>query len=98
MMLPAGWVTDVLPSRTKALKCLGNGVVPAQAMYALRGLLDRYGLDAVGFGESVADEYRRPRVGIDTFGDVGVVEGNGQGDLCHVDDSDARVPEVKRVG
>ena len=41
MMLPEGWVTDVLTSRTKALKCLGNGVVPLQAEHALRGLLGR---------------------------------------------------------
>lgn len=41
MMLPAGWVTDVIGSRSKALRCLGNGVVPAQAAYALRLLLSR---------------------------------------------------------
>jgi DNA (cytosine-5)-methyltransferase 1 len=41
MMLPDGWVTDVLTSRTKALKCLGNGVVPAQAEAAVRMLLPR---------------------------------------------------------
>ena len=41
MCLPAGWVTDVLTSRPKALKCLGNGVVPPQAAYALTGLLAR---------------------------------------------------------
>jgi len=41
MMLPAGWVTDVLTRRTHALKALGNGVVPAQAEYAIRGLLAR---------------------------------------------------------
>ena len=40
-MLPDGWVTDVLTARTKALKCLGNGVVPPQAAYALTGLLER---------------------------------------------------------
>lgn len=38
MCLPAGWVTDVLPSRAAALKCLGNGVVPPQAAHALRQL------------------------------------------------------------
>lgn len=52
MMLPAGWVTDLmLPnvdprpdrlSREMAIKALGNGVVPAQASAALRIL----GLDA----------------------------------------------------
>lgn len=41
MMLPLGWVTDVLPRRSHALKALGNGVVPAQAEYAIRGLLAR---------------------------------------------------------
>lgn len=47
MMLPDGWVTDVVTSRTKALKCLGNGVVPAQASAALRSLIttaDRDGM------------------------------------------------------
>ena len=51
MGLPAGWVTDlILPnadprpdriSRSQALKCLGNGVVPQQAAYALESLLAR---------------------------------------------------------
>lgn len=41
MMLPEGWVTDVLTTRTHALKALGNGVVPPQAAYALRHLLER---------------------------------------------------------
>ena len=41
MMLPDGWVTDVLTTRTKALKALGNGVVPLQAEHALRLLLGR---------------------------------------------------------
>lgn len=40
-MLPEGWVTDIEPNRTKALKMLGNGVVPPQAAHALRGLLAR---------------------------------------------------------
>jgi DNA (cytosine-5)-methyltransferase 1 len=37
MGLPAGWVTDVpgLP-RNAQLKALGNGVVPQQALLALR--------------------------------------------------------------
>lgn len=37
MGLPAGWVTDVLPN-LKALKILGNGVVPQQAMLAIENL------------------------------------------------------------
>lgn len=41
MMLPAGWVTDVVTSRTAALRCLGNGVVPLQAAYALADLFAR---------------------------------------------------------
>lgn len=40
MMLPDGWVTDVL-SRNAAITVLGNGVVPAAADYAVRGLLAR---------------------------------------------------------
>ena len=35
MGLPDGWVTDVIPNRSPALKILGNGVVPQQAAYAL---------------------------------------------------------------
>lgn len=42
MMLPDGWVTDHLTSRNAALHCLGNGVVPAQAAHAIRGLLARF--------------------------------------------------------
>lgn len=38
MMLPDGWVTDVLTTRASALKALGNGVVPPQAAYAIRFL------------------------------------------------------------
>lgn len=41
MMLPEGWVTDILTTRTQALKMLGNGVVPLQATTALRHLLGR---------------------------------------------------------
>lgn len=41
MMLPAGWVTDVISARPAALKCLGNGVVPPQAIEALQRLLAR---------------------------------------------------------
>jgi DNA (cytosine-5)-methyltransferase 1 len=42
MGLPAGWITDV-PGITwnEALKACGNGVVPAQAVYAIRLLLQR---------------------------------------------------------
>lgn len=41
MGLPAGWVTDVPGlTRTQQLKCLGNGVVPQQALLALH-LLDQ---------------------------------------------------------
>jgi DNA (cytosine-5)-methyltransferase 1 len=37
---PAGWVTDVPGiTRNDRLKICGNGVVPAQAAYALRLLL-----------------------------------------------------------
>lgn len=35
MGLPDGWVTDLAPARSKALKILGNGVVPQQAVLAL---------------------------------------------------------------
>ena len=40
MGLPAGWITDV-PSitRNEALKACGNGVVPQQAIAALRHML-----------------------------------------------------------
>jgi DNA (cytosine-5)-methyltransferase 1 len=41
-MLPEGWVTRVEHmKRNPALKLLGNGVVPPQAAYALRHLLER---------------------------------------------------------
>ena len=39
MGLPEGWVTDVDIPRSAQLKCLGNGVVPQQALLAL-SLLD----------------------------------------------------------
>lgn len=41
MGLPAGWVTDpaIGLTRSQQLKALGNGVVPAQAAYALNHLL-----------------------------------------------------------
>lgn len=42
MGLPEGWVTDLIPNR-RALKVLGNGVVPQQAAAALRELLPHLG-------------------------------------------------------
>ena len=40
MGLPEGWVTRVPGlTRNQQLKALGNGVVPAQAAYALQHLL-----------------------------------------------------------
>ena len=41
MLLPDGWVTDIVTSRTAALRILGNGVVPLQAAYALSDLFAR---------------------------------------------------------
>lgn len=43
MGLPEGWVSDseIGLSRVQQLRALGNGVVPQQAVYALRGLLGR---------------------------------------------------------
>lgn len=38
MGLEPGWVTDIVPNR-RALKVLGNGVVPQQAAMALGALL-----------------------------------------------------------
>ena len=38
MGLPDGWVTDLIPNR-RALRVLGNGVVPQQAAYALTHLM-----------------------------------------------------------
>lgn len=43
MGLDDGWVTDHLTHRTVALKCLGNGVVPRQAVYAYAELLTAAG-------------------------------------------------------
>jgi hypothetical protein len=40
MGLPKGYITDSELSRSEALRCLGNGVVPQQAELALRILLD----------------------------------------------------------
>ena len=39
MGLPAGWVTGVDISRAEQLKALGNGVVPQQALAALRAMV-----------------------------------------------------------
>lgn len=41
MMLPDGWVTRSEMSKTAALRILGNGVVPAQAVAAIGQLLER---------------------------------------------------------
>lgn len=41
MMLPEGWVTDVLTVRARIMKVLGNGVVYPQAAEAIRLLLAR---------------------------------------------------------
>lgn len=41
MGLPEGWVTGTGISHTAQLKCIGNGVVPQQATYALADMLDR---------------------------------------------------------
>lgn len=38
-MLPEGWVTGIEKNRSKALKMLGNGVVPPQARRAIRHCL-----------------------------------------------------------
>lgn len=40
MGLPEGWVTDCGLSRREELKACGNGVVPQQAEFAVRSLLD----------------------------------------------------------
>ena len=39
MMLPEGWVTDIVDNRNAALRVLGNGVVPPAATHALRTLI-----------------------------------------------------------
>lgn len=39
MGLPPGWITDLALPRTAQLRALGNGVVPAQAAYAVSLLL-----------------------------------------------------------
>jgi DNA (cytosine-5)-methyltransferase 1 len=43
MGLPDGWVSSRLEARTRALKVLGNGVVPQQAAAAVRILIDQLG-------------------------------------------------------
>lgn len=40
-MLPGGWVTDLIPRRTSALRILGNGIVPACGAVAWSWLLRR---------------------------------------------------------
>ena len=45
MGLPENWVCDSDISRTDELKLCGNGVVPQQAAYALRYLLDGINLE-----------------------------------------------------
>jgi DNA (cytosine-5)-methyltransferase 1 len=35
MGLPAGWVCDIVTTRSHALRILGNGVVPQQAAAAI---------------------------------------------------------------
>ena len=35
MMVPNGWVTDIVDKRTLCLRLLGNAVVPVQAAFAL---------------------------------------------------------------
>lgn len=44
MGLPGGWITDVGLSRKDELKACGNGVVPQQAVLALRILLNESNL------------------------------------------------------
>lgn len=39
MGYPAGWITDITPTRTHALKMLGNAVVPQAATHALTTLM-----------------------------------------------------------
>jgi DNA (cytosine-5)-methyltransferase 1 len=46
MGLPHGWVTDVLTERSPSLHVLGNGVVPRQAAYAIKLLMDQIEADA----------------------------------------------------
>ena len=50
MGLPEGWVTspDIGLTRNEALKACGNGVVPQQAVLALRSLLEGVPVQAGG--------------------------------------------------
>ena len=41
MGLPGGWVSDIVPSTSAQLKMYGNGVVPQQAAYAMKTLIER---------------------------------------------------------
>ncbi|GHH62379.1 DNA cytosine methyltransferase [Lentzea cavernae] len=54
MGLPEGWISDLPLPRTAQLRALGNGVVPAQAAYAVSLLLDDF--RALLIGEHSADE------------------------------------------
>jgi DNA (cytosine-5)-methyltransferase 1 len=42
MGLLPGWVTDIPISRTEQLRAIGNGVVPQQAVAALRDMLGAF--------------------------------------------------------
>jgi DNA (cytosine-5)-methyltransferase 1 len=48
MGLPSGWVTDIDIPRTAQMRALGNGVVPQQAIHALRRLIDLVGRHGEG--------------------------------------------------
>jgi|TARA_R100000655_G_scaffold1922_4_gene7257 DNA (cytosine-5)-methyltransferase 1 len=41
MGLPEGWVSDIVSSTSAQLKMYGNGVVPQQAAYAMKTLIER---------------------------------------------------------
>ena len=51
MGLPAGWITDAGLTRNEELKACGNGVVPQQAVLALRHLLEGIPLPNGGGGK-----------------------------------------------
>jgi hypothetical protein len=59
MGLPAGWVTSpkIGLTRNEALKACGNGVVPQQAVLALRMLLDGVDVEREREERDVADSY-----------------------------------------